>query len=246
VGKQVEDDQFGDHGLQAIPDAVYEYLKSNVLKLLPITLSETALRRAAERLAHILNSAVTMCANRWSVSNRSEPPTAHRPRNVNMRQWFGSLAPFWHDHVGWPGASFDGEHYGGPFTRFTLAMSNKLLVDLKAERLTKDAPFVRSLELVCSKPTKVRMWLRQIGITQLGSNFERFLRGEVFLTAEVPGWQFEVDEPRKGCYQVTAIDPEGRSRFKRPEYGLHLGAVRKAAIARAKRLSKTTCKARPK
>jgi hypothetical protein len=246
VGKQVEDDQFGDHGFQAIPDAVYEYLKSNILKLLPITLSETASKWAAERLAHMLNSAVSMCAYRWSVSNRSVPPTAHRPRNVDMRQWFGSLAPFWHDHVGWPGVSFDGEHHGGPFARFALAMCKKLLVDLKAERLTRDAPFVRALELVCSNPQKVRMWLRQVGITQLGSNFERFLRGKVFLARELPEWQFEVDEPRENCYQVSAIDPDGRSRFKRPEYGLNLAAVKKAAVARAKRLSKTTRKARPK
>jgi hypothetical protein len=90
------------------------------------------------------------------------------------------------------------------------------------------------------------MWLRQVGITQLGSNFERFLRGKVFLARELPEWQFEVDEPRENCYQVSAIDPDGRSRFKRPEYGLNLAAVKKAAVARAKRLSKTTRKARPK
>jgi len=233
-------------GLEPISDEEYGWLQANILDHLKATIPEPHSRRAAERLAHILKSAATRCAHRWSVSNRSEPPSAQRPRNTNMREWCGSLAGFGNDYVRWPGVSFNGEHHGGPFTRFFVAMSSKLLADLKRDGLTKDAPFLASLRLVCEKPQKVRMWLRQVRITQLGSNFERFLRGEVFLARELPGWQFEVDEPRENCYQVSAIDSDGRPRFKRPECGLNLAAVKKAAVARAKRLSKTTRKARPK
>jgi len=221
---------------EPISDEVHERLLNRVLRPCKIELPEAAVRRATERLAAIFSYTVSMCAYRWSVSNTSKPREAHRPRNTGMCQLFGSLSTFWIDFVGWSGVSFNGEHYGGPFARFAGRMCVEILENLSKEPKTQGAPMIKSLELVCANPTKVRMWLRQIGITQLGSNFERFLRGGLFIAKELPGWQFEMDEPRESCYQIKAVDPKGRSRFI--EQGLNLKAVRKAAVSRALRLAR--------
>jgi hypothetical protein len=224
-------------GYEPISAGQFARLRAEVLDPCKIKLAPEELRRAAERLAYMLGYFTNECARTWTVSNTSPPPgAAHRPRNVKLRQLFGSLSGFWSDYIGWPGVSFNGEHYGGPFARFALAMCAVLLSDLRRQKATRESPFVDSLSRVCDKPAEVRKWLRQIRITQLGTNFERFLRGEVFLTKELPGWQFEVDQPRESCYQIEAIDPKGQSRFI--EQGLNLKAVRKAAVSRALRLTR--------
>jgi hypothetical protein len=226
--------------LEPISDAVYAHLLNNVLRPTVPSLSPAKLRRAAERLAMIFQDVSDKTAYGWTVSNRSEPKDAHRPRDITMRQLFGSLSTFWTDFVGHPGVSFDGEHYGGPFVRFSQVMCGELLKNLSRQRATQGAPLLMRLQLVCDNPVKVKMWLRQIGITQLGRNFERFLRGGIFVAHGLRGWQFVVDEPRDSCYQIDARDPKGRSRFR--EQGLNFKAVRKAAISRAKRMSRKPSK----
>jgi hypothetical protein len=228
---------------EPISDAVYERLVSTVLKPSGLNLPPAKSRRAAERLVMIFQDVANKTAHGWTVSNRSKPKDAHRPRDITMRQLFGSLSTFWIDYMpGAPGVSFDGEHYGGPFVRFSQAMCGELLKNLSRQRATRGAPFINRLQLVCDNPAKVRMWLRQIGITQLGQNFERFLRGRIFIARGLAGWQFVMDEPRDSCYQIDARDPKGRSRFR--EQGLNLKAVRKAAMSKAKRLGQKRVKAR--